>query len=187
MDERQPAPDFDIGTLTRGLARGDEGCFDRFYAAYAERLYRYLVVLRPQDEGLVQEAFQDAMLRVTRYAREFAAEEVFWCWLTRVARTALIDLLRRRQAAPGTVTPELLERLADPSAEEQHLPRLLELLREALQTLASADRALVEARYFEQRSHDDLASAGHTTVRAVESRLFRLRAQLRAFVLGRLP
>src|ERR1041385_3954857 len=81
----------DIELLTRSLAAGDELAFEQFHSLYFDRLYRFLLVVTRGQEHDAQEALQQTLLRVIRYARVFRSEEAFWCWLKVVARSAARD------------------------------------------------------------------------------------------------
>src|SRR5882762_10836374 len=86
-----------ISDLTRRLAAGDEEAFRQFHAAYFNRLLRYLFVATKGDEDAAREALQETMTRVIRYARPFDSEEIFWSWLTVLARSSVVDAGRKRQ------------------------------------------------------------------------------------------
>jgi RNA polymerase sigma factor (sigma-70 family) len=168
---------------TRGLAEairaGDEEAFNLFYDRYADRTYRYLFSLLPQDEAVVCDAFQETMLRVVRYIKPMS-DEVLWGWLTRVARTALYDQLRRskrrakREEAYGKEHPP--EAWPDAEAADEHL---LASLREAIDALDGQDREWVEAFYFRRETQGDIAKRFGMTRKAVASRMGRIRAALR--------
>ena len=51
----------------------------------------------PGQEALVRDVFQETMLRVVRYIKPMPDDNALWAWLTRVARTALYDQLRRNR------------------------------------------------------------------------------------------
>ena len=55
-----------IETLTSSIARGDEAAFDRFYGRYADRMFRYVVVMSRGDEQLARDVTADAMLKIIR-------------------------------------------------------------------------------------------------------------------------
>jgi RNA polymerase sigma-70 factor (ECF subfamily) len=172
-----------IGRLTRQLARGNEGAFERFHALYADRLYRYLLVVARGDEPMVREAMQDCMLRVLRHVRPFESEEVLWSWLTRVGKSALIDLVRRRKRVE-TVEREsaLSDRISDTGDEARAGDRMMDALRAAMAALAESDRALLERHYVDGVRQSELAEKLGTTRKAVESRLARLRKKLRPMI-----
>ena len=170
--------------LTSGLAAGDETAFREFHAQYFGRLLRYHLVLAHGDEQSARDALQETFTRVARKARRFDDEAVFWSWLTVIARSAAVDGGRRRsrywamlkRLSPGFVR---LPCKTVPEADEQ----LHEHLDQALGALTSEDRALIEAKYFSQETVRDLAAQHGLTEKAVESRLLRLRRQLRERIL----
>jgi len=175
--------------LTRAMARGEEAAFREFYEAYFDRLRRYLIVVARGDEHAAREALQLALVRVARHVKPFASEAAFWGWLTVLARHALTDEARkqrrwfafRERFARHTETASGSD--DDGGAAEA---RLRELLAQGVAALPPEERELVAQKYFEGRSVRDLATARQTTEKAVESRLARLRAKLKAAVLARL-
>jgi RNA polymerase sigma-70 factor, ECF subfamily len=181
------APDADIARLTRRLAAGDEEAFREFHARYFDRLYQFLLAVTGGQEHEAQEALQQTLLRVARYAREHASEEVFWSWLKAVARSTARDAGRkqRRYAA-------LLEKFARlwrdgtserNSGEEEWLRAVVE---ESLGELAEEDRKLIEEKYLDGATVKELCAGAGLTEKAVESRLFRLRRELRERMLRNL-
>src|SRR4051812_36784633 len=83
--------------LTRKLAAGEERAFAEFHARYFDRLYQFLLVVTRGQEQEAQEALQQTLLRVARYARAFESEDAFWCWLKAVARSTARDAGRKQQ------------------------------------------------------------------------------------------
>src|SRR4051812_2746957 len=74
--------------LTRRLAKGDEDAYGEFYDLYSRRLYGYLFVVCRGDGEAARELLQQTMIKVARYVRVFEEEEVFWKWLTALARSS---------------------------------------------------------------------------------------------------
>ncbi len=169
-----------IAPLTRRLAAGDDAAFREFHGLYFDRLYHFLLVLTRGEAHAAQDALQETLLRVVRHAREFENEEIFWSWLKAIARSAACDggrkqrryLARLRDFALGR--PALFADAA-PSPAPDHLRAQLA---EALATLPSSDRDLVEGKYLRGETIAELAAQAGLTEKAVESRLGRLRRQL---------
>ncbi len=174
--------------LTRGLAAGDEAAFRDFHALYFNRLYQFLLVVSHGQEAEAQEALQQTFLRVLRYARVFESEDEFWSWLKAVARSAARDSGRKQRRYVG-----LLERFAllwrnshqQHSAPAEHAT-LGAALEEELEKLAQADRRLLEAKYLEGTTVRELSAQTGLTEKAIESRLLRLRRELRQRILKQL-
>ena len=82
--------------LTEAMARGDEAAYERFMGQYADRLLYVLLVVHRGDEASAKDCLQATMIRVVRHIRAFDEDEVFWSWLTRLARTASGDYGRKQ-------------------------------------------------------------------------------------------
>jgi RNA polymerase sigma factor (sigma-70 family) len=176
-----------VALLTRRLAAGEEAAFSEFHAQYFDRLYRFLLVVTHGQEQEAQEALQLTLLRLIRYVRVFESEEVFWSWLKTVARSAARDANRKQQRYSA-----LLARFAlcfnggtagGHSKEEDRLSIALE---ESLFQLEPPERQLLEAKYIDGLTVKELCSQTGFTVKAIESRLDRLRRAIRESVLKKL-
>lgn len=173
--------------LTAGLAAGEEEAFREFHRRYFNPLFRYLLVLTRGQEHDAEEALQETLCRVAKYARPFAREEIFWCWLTAVARSTARDAGRKRRRYRSLLQNYALRWLSAQQAIEEEADELLaEGLQACLAELPAADRALVEAKYLTARSVRELAHETGLTEKAVESRLLRLRRHLREQLLRKL-
>lgn len=179
--------DADVAQLTRALARGDEPAFRDFHARYFDRVYHFLLVLTRGNEHAARDALQETLLRVARYVRTFEAEDVFWCWLRAVARSAARDGERKRRRYAG-----LLERFSLAWGGTQMVDawhqgdRVRELLAEELANMPPADRALLEGKYIDGRTVAELVAQTGTTEKALESRLLRARRSLAGRLLKKL-
>jgi RNA polymerase sigma-70 factor, ECF subfamily len=176
-DSAHPSP---TALLTRSMAAGDDDAFGRFHAAYAARLFRYVLVLMRGDEHAAAEVLQDTLIRVARHVREFEDEDVLWSWLTRLARTAAADHGRKGSRYLGFLHRFWQSTVATtPYDENPEEDRLATALNSALEKLPADDAALLRAKYHHQQSQRDLAAQHGISEEAVESRLRRARAVLR--------
>lgn len=182
-DDPTKSPGTDIAWLTARIRAGDEDAFGEFHRRYFDRLYRFLLGVARGQEEEAREALQETLLRVVRHARPFETEEAFWSWLRAVARSAARDGGRKRLRYLG-----LLQRFAlhlEYSAENEP-DQLGALLEESLADLEPADRQLLEGKYLQGSTVRDLAAETALTEKAVESRLLRVRRQLREMLLKKL-
>jgi len=168
-----------IAALTGRLAAGDEAAFREFHAAYFPRLFRYLIVCARGDEEAARDALQETMVRLVRHVRRFDDEQVFWDWLTVLARSAAADGGRRR-----TRYLAFLSRFAKTAAVIPVEPppingAMHEALKRGLEQLTQQDRALLVRKYDEGAGVRDIAREAGTTESAIESRLVRVRRALR--------
>jgi RNA polymerase sigma-70 factor (ECF subfamily) len=178
----------DVGALTRGMTRGDEGAYRSFYDAYFNRLFRYLLVATRGNEEAARDALQAALVRVVRHIKVFPDDAQFWNWLALLARSALADENRRHRRYFS-----FLDRFTrhteiehagrnDNHADE----RLRVLLQCGIASLPPDEQQLVGQMYFARHSVREIADELHTTEKAVESKLSRVRRKLKDAVLAEL-
>jgi RNA polymerase sigma factor (sigma-70 family) len=179
-----------VTSLTGRLAAGDEDAFFEFHTAFFDRLYRFLLVIARGNEDQAREALQLTLLRVLRYIRVFNTEDAFWSWLKVVARSAARDAGRKQHRYAA-----LLNRFAewwrnsvgnDSGIQRDEENQLRCALEESLEELAQEDRELLERKYVDGSTSQVLADRGKGNRKALESRILRLRLNLRARILEKL-
>jgi RNA polymerase sigma-70 factor (ECF subfamily) len=163
------------------MTKGDEMAWRTFFNAYFDRLWRYLLVVSAGNKDAAREALQAALVRVARHVKIFADEDVFWSWLTVLARTAFADESKKRRRYFS-----FLDRFTshskvelDGAADAQTDGRLRELLERHVALLPPDERKIVEQKYFAHRGVRDIADELQTTEKAVESKLSRIRKKLK--------
>jgi RNA polymerase sigma-70 factor (ECF subfamily) len=161
------------------MVRGDETAWVSFHREYSGRIHRYLLAPFKGNDDMASEVLQVTFTRIARHAREFSEEAVLWHWVTRLARTAAIDELRKR----GRREESLRELAQEPTAEEAESSDWSELLQQALAQMETTERELLQQKYLEGRSVREIALAGADSEKAVESRITRARGKLRAGML----
>jgi RNA polymerase sigma-70 factor (ECF subfamily) len=176
----------EVAALTRRMVEGDEMAYRVFYDAYFDRLWHYLLVIAAGNEDAARETLQATLVRVTRHIKSFQSEDVFWSWLTVLARSAFSDETRRRRRYFS-----FLERFtrhaaiaSDGASGDQTDERLRILLEHQVALLPSDEQKLVEQKYFVRRAVREIAGELQTTEKAVESKLSRIRRKLKDAVLA---
>jgi RNA polymerase sigma factor (sigma-70 family) len=177
-----------LHALTTGLARGDDEAWTEFHRDYGPGIFRQLLAATRGDHDLAGEALQQSYLRIARHARPCDCAPEFAGWLRVVARTALSDCRRRHQRFLGLlrrreIDPSEVSATHEPDVAEEHLQAALDA---ALAMLAPDERALLEAKYFAGADVRSIAARLEISPKAVESRLTRARAALRAQLLSAL-
>ncbi|MEW6744762.1 MAG: sigma-70 family RNA polymerase sigma factor [Planctomycetota bacterium] len=172
----------DTHKLTSLIARGDNAAFERFYEVYFARLHRYLLLVSHGSEDLVHEVLQEAMLRVVRHMKPFREATDLWNWLRSLAKSALVDMIRK-SARHTAVSIEDVERELVDNAHANPDRELERRLEESLARLDVTERRLIEGKYFQAKSHESLAREEGLTPKAVESRIARIRKRLKAMLL----
>jgi RNA polymerase sigma-70 factor (ECF subfamily) len=177
-----------VATLTRRMVEGDEMAYRAFYDAYFGRLSRYLLVVAGGNEDAMNEALQGTLMRVVRHIKVFQSEEVFWSWLTVLARSALADETRKRRRYFSFLNrfTRHAEVELDGANFNRADERLQILLEQKVASLPPDEQKLIGQKYFARRAIREIASEQQTTEKAVESKLSRIRRKLKDAVLAEL-
>ena len=183
VEERGHMAEFtfaDVPALTAALRTGEDRAFRWLHAQWNARLSRYCFALAGGDDALAGEIVQSAYLRLARHIRVLPGEDSLWNWIALAARCAAFELRRN-----GGRYRHALARFADwlrlrrseiaPDADAA----LHAALDAALGGLSADERELLDARYFQRHSLEDIGMHLGTSCRAVEGRLARLREKLR--------
>jgi len=172
-----------VSRLTRGLAAGDEALFREFHGLYFHRLFRYLIVVAHGDEMLARDALQETFVRVARHARRFDDEQAFWDWLAVLGRSAVADGGRKRSRYRRLLA--LFRQEPPPPAPTAPCgdEPVFGALESAMTQLNEADRALLHRKYSEGCTAQQIANESGLTEGAIESRLVRIRRELRGHIL----
>jgi RNA polymerase sigma-70 factor (ECF subfamily) len=188
------------GTLVARAAGGDEYALAQLYDRYGAVLYAvaYRVVGQRVD---AEEVVVDAFFQAWRDAARFdAGRGSVAGWLTTIARSRALDLVRaraRRERAaggaaaeqPGT-PPTMGEAPATPAASLEQDERRRHV-RLALDALSPSQRQAIELAYFEGLSHSEIADRLQEPLGTVKTRvrlgMQKLREALRPFYFERGP
>lgn len=141
-------PEAELAALIQAMARGDRGAAEGLYAALGGRLYGVAWrILR--DQGLAEDAVQDAFLKIWRNAHRFdPAKGAAGAWVAVIARRAALD---RKPKTPVLEAPETLEA---PGFDMDYVhPRL----KEALDRLPQTHRNALVLMYVYGLSHSEVA------------------------------
>jgi len=182
----------EVGTGLSDKARHDLKVIDRALhgesKAYAELLSRYrdsvyYVLLRmvnnPSDaEDLTIEAFGKAFHNLPKYIPSHA----FSTWLFRIATNNCIDFMRKKSQSPRPFDQDEGEEdeMEATVASDMKLPDEVMMDRETaaslnriVKSLKPRYRRLIELRYFEDYSYEDIATELSLPIGTVKARLFR--------------
>lgn len=170
--------------LTKGIKQCDEIVFTEFYNLYSDRIYQFLIVLYPWDVELVNDCFQEVQIRIIKYIKIFHEEKEFWNWIKCLSRTTLIDELRKRKKLKNFESLDQFEEDMIEKTFNSQNDALHEQLNKAINELSLEDRKLLIDVYSKKLSHADISTEYGKTKKAIESKVFRLRKQLKERILS---
>ena len=180
--------DSDI-TLARELMKGEEAIFESFFNEYFPRLYRFALSRLASDEDAVKDVVQSTLINAIRSIGTYRGEAAMFTWLCQICRNEINAHFRRLSKSVPVVPQDddairpILESLeADSSAdpeERTEQAQLKQLVQEVLDFLPINYGSVLEWKYIEGYSVDEIASKLEITELAAQSMLSRARAAFR--------
>jgi len=170
----------DLKVIDRAL-KGDSRAYTELLNRYRDSVYYVMLrmVSNPSDaEDLTIEAFGKAFNSLGRYVPSHA----FSTWLFRIATNNCIDFMRRKSQTPRPFDQDEGEEdeMEATVASDMRGPDELMIDRETaaslnriVKTLKPRYRRLIELRYFEDYSYEEIASELSLPIGTVKARLFR--------------
>ncbi len=167
--------DDETASLTHGLSCCDEHAWRAFHERYYPQLMN-LARARSAADSDLPDIVQGVYLRVLRHAKVIHDEQSFMAWLACLVRCEVIDHSRRKGRRSW-----LNERFQQwqQNRRETGGSDACGQLEDAMRSLTTNDRNLIHRHYIDGWSQQKLAYEQRISVKAVESKLARLRKRLR--------
>lgn len=156
---------------------GDDAAFEYLFDRYHEAIRRlFMQRMGGIDvDDLLQETFIKVYINLHRYRADYT----FGQWVYTIARNTFVDFLRRRQddlpiderfAAPASNAPTPEESVINLQQRRQ--------LENYLERLSPHYRRLIELRFFEERSYEEIAAKLALPLGTVKTQIHRARGRL---------
>ena len=156
---------------------GDDAAFEYLFDRYHEAIRRlFMQRMGGIDvDDLLQETFIKVYINLHRYRADYT----FGQWVYTIARNTFVDFLRRRQddlpiderfAAPASNAPTPEESIINLQQRRQ--------LENYLERLSPHYRRLIEMRFFEERSYEEIAAKLALPLGTVKTQIHRARGRL---------
>lgn len=174
----QPPADLDAADI-EALQRGEDAALDRLMERWQLPLRAFLFRMT-QNEFDANDLAQETFVRVYQNRARFRIGSKFSTWLFSIASNLARDRARRlkvRGATPLDQAPELVDE-NEPSLDHEQRERIA-AVRAAIAELPEDLRTAVLLSEYDDLSHAEIAEITRTTPKAVETRLYRARQQLR--------
>jgi RNA polymerase sigma-70 factor (ECF subfamily) len=176
---------YDVKLVKRAVEERDQAAYAELLDRYKESVFYLLnkmVNNRDDAEDLTIEAFGKAFKNIEQYTPNFA----FSTWLFRIATNNCIDYIRKKRMITvsldktftgddgGEMTMDVRSNTLDP--EENLIRKQKNILMQSLVTkLKPRYRTLVEMRYFQELSYEEIADKLDLPIGTVKAQLFRSR------------
>ena len=177
----------DYVLLRKALDQNDQKAYAELMSLYRDSIYIMLMkIVKNSDdaEDLTLETFGKAFRYLDKYTPQYA----FSTWLFRIAVNNSIDYIRHKNNSPQCIeedlssTPMLIDRspstttpTPEPEAMDKQRVRMLQL---AVEQLPEKYRKVVELRYYQELSYDEIAQELGLSLSNVKIQLMRAKNML---------
>ena len=174
-----PSDESDLLLLDR-IAAGDRDAFRELYAAYYQRLLRFIHRVTRQLE-LAQEGVNDVMLVVWQNSDSFGRRSKVSTWIMGIAYRKALKLLDGSRRWSDRFKAGVFDDVEDfyVAADPAENRDLRDLLDQGLKRLSPEQRAVVELTYFAGCSYQEISAIAGCPVNTVKTRMFNARVRLR--------
>lgn len=169
-------------TLINKALNGDERAWHELVGRYQSALYHYCLRLAGNSAD-ASDLLQDVLLVLCRNLAQFRGDSSFKTWLFGIANYRAMDMLRKRRPTEDlSDVPEpsdgscLVTQLGDEQIQQQ--------LRQRLRALPPEQQLVVELRFYQQFTFDEIADQLAISSNTVKSRFYsaldKLKVQMEA-------
>jgi RNA polymerase sigma factor (sigma-70 family) len=178
----------DYFLVQKALHEKNQSAFTELMKRYKNSLHYTIMkmVENPQDaEDLTIESFSKAFKKLDQYTPQFA----FSTWLFKIASNHCIDFLRKKRIKAMSIHQfsksedgeqyeiPISDGELDPAQSLERNQRVA-LLRGIVDQLKPSYKRMIELRYFEEKSYDEIAEEMQLPIGTVKVQLFRAKELL---------
>ena len=162
----------------RRIAAGDRDAFEKLYAAYQTRIFRYLFRM-VGDSGAAEELTNDTMVSAWKAAASFKGQSKASTWLFAIARNKALNALRGRQVVTVEIEKAAAVAAAGDTPETAATRGSLQrTMQEVLQELSPDHREVIELTFYQGLSYQEIAEIMQCPVNTVKTRMFYAKKKL---------
>lgn len=177
----------DYKLVRQALDHKDQKAYAELMGRYRDSIYFMLLKMvnnKDDADDLTIEAFGKAFKRLEQYTPNFA----FSTWLFKIASNNCIDFIRKKKNTSATysidktiendeggeMSMDLRSQILDPE-EKVMKKQKIKMMHQVVEKLKPRYRVLVEMRYFEELSYEEISEKLDLPLGTVKAQLFRAR------------
>ena len=174
--------------LVAKAKEGDQNAFSKLMARYRDSIFFMVLKMvhnRDDAEDLTIEAFGKAFNNIGNYSADFA----FSTWLFKIATNNSIDFIRKKRLVTtpidrttttedGETTPIAVRDHSANPEEAVIKEQRAQKIRGAIEQLSPKYRSLIELRYLDELSYEEIAEKLDLPLGTVKAQLFRAKDML---------
>ncbi|MBK6641299.1 MAG: sigma-70 family RNA polymerase sigma factor [Bacteroidia bacterium] len=175
----------DYQLVRNAIDSGDQKAYAELMSRYKDSIYFMLLKMvnnRDDADDLTIEAFGKAFKNIKQYTPDYA----FSTWLFKIATNNCIDFIRKKRKQTfsidkgletddgGELTIDIKSNQPDPEENMMKKQKVM-MMRDVVERLKPRYKKLVELRYFQERSYEEIADELQLPLGTVKAQLFRAR------------
>lgn len=175
----------DYNLVKNAIDNGDQKAYAELMSRYKDSIYFMLLKMvnnRDDADDLTIEAFGKAFKNIRQYTPDYA----FSTWLFKIATNNCIDFIRKKRKQTfsidkgietddgGELNIDIKSNQPDPEENMMKKQKVM-MMRDVVERLKPRYRKLVELRYFQERSYEEIAEELSLPLGTVKAQLFRAR------------
>jgi len=175
----------DYNLVKNAIENGDQKAYAELMSRYKDSIYFMLLKMvnnRDDADDLTIEAFGKAFKNIKQYTPDYA----FSTWLFKIATNNCIDFIRKKRKQTfsidkgietddgGELNIDIKSSQPDPEENMMKKQKVM-MMRDVVERLKPRYRKLVELRYFQERSYEEIAEELNLPLGTVKAQLFRAR------------
>ncbi len=183
---------YDYNLVRKALDTGDQKAYAELMERYRDSVYFMLLKMinnKDDADDLTIEAFGKAFHRLHQYTPSFA----FSTWLFKIASNNCIDFIRKKKMNTfsldkpfendegGEMRVDVKADVLDPE-EKVMKKEKIQVMRAVVEKLKPRYRNLIELRYFDELSYEEISDKLELPIGTVKAQLFRAREFLYNFL-----
>lgn len=180
--------------LAQAIIKGDEKVFNQFFTDYYPKLFRFIMSRVKQDKDLADDFAQQTMCNAIDKMHTFRGEAALFTWMCHISRSLIYahflkENRRNKILTPLADTTEVREILDNIAMNENQQPENIkashevsELIAEVMDNLPNNYGDILEWKYVEQLSVNEIAEKLNTSMVSVQSSLSRARKAFKSVI-----
>jgi RNA polymerase sigma factor (sigma-70 family) len=175
----------DYNLVRNAIDNGDQKAYAELMSRYKDSIYFMLLKMvnnRDDADDLTIEAFGKAFKNIRQYTPDYA----FSTWLFKIATNNCIDFIRKKRKKTfsidkgietddgGELNIDIKSTQPDPEENMMKKQKVI-MMRDVVERLKPRYKKLVELRYFQERSYEEIAEELNLPLGTVKAQLFRAR------------
>ena len=175
----------DYQLVRKAIDKSDQKAYAELMSLYKDSIYFMLLKMvnnRDDADDLTIEAFGKAFKNIKQYTPDYA----FSTWLFKIATNNCIDFIRKKRKQTlsidksfdtdegGELTLDVRSELPDPAEDLMKREKVMRM-HEVVEKLKPRYKQLVELRYFQELSYEEISDQLKLPLGTVKAQLFRAR------------